>query len=57
MHMNRRLEKLETQLPENAFSVRVLFKHEGEPDPVVDPPLNALEKQIMVVFVDPKRRR
>jgi hypothetical protein len=55
MTIVRRLERLEAAQPENSMSFRVLFKHDGEPDPVVDPPLGSNERLIMVNYVDPRR--
>jgi hypothetical protein len=52
MSMQRRLGRLEAALPENAPSVRILFKSEGEPDPVVEPPLRPGEQAIVTVFVN-----
>lgn len=56
MNMKRRIDRLEADSPENAMSVRVLFKREGEPDPVIDPPLQINEKALTVVFVDTEKR-
>ncbi len=57
MQMNRRVEKLELALPENALSFRVLFKREGEADPMINPPLAPGERPILVQFVNARRRR
>lgn len=56
MQMNRRLEKLEAVSPENIDSYRVMFKHEGEPNSVIDPPLKPNEQPIIVTFVASQAR-
>ena len=51
MTIKRRLEKLEAAIPEAAFSVRVLFKRDGEATPPIDPPLRPNEMALVVNFV------
>ncbi|MES3054590.1 hypothetical protein O6V14_02995 [Sphingomonas faeni] len=54
INLTRRMTKLETEAPGQAM-VRVLFKKDGEPDPVADPPLLPSERAIIVNFVPPLR--
>ncbi|MEG3166397.1 hypothetical protein U1701_17590 [Sphingomonas sp. PB2P19] len=53
INLTRRMEKLETEAPGQGPMVRVLFKRNGDPDPVADPPLLPSERAIVVNFVPP----
>lgn len=53
INLTRRMEKLETEAPGLGDRVRVLFKADGDPDPVADPPLLPSERAIVVNFVPP----
>lgn len=55
INLTRRMTKLETEAPGQDAMVRVLFKKDGEPDPVADPPLLPSERAIIVNFVPPLR--
>lgn len=54
INLTRRMAKLETEAPGQDAMVRVLFKKDGEPDPVADPPLRPSEQVIVVNFVPPR---
>lgn len=51
INLTRRMTKLESEAPGQDAMVRVLFKKDGEPDPVADPPLLPSERAIIVNFV------
>ena len=53
INLTRRMTKLESEAPGQDAMVRVLFKKDGEPDPVADPPLLPSERAIIVNFVPP----
>lgn len=53
INLTRRMTKLETEAPGQDGLVRVLFKKDGDPDPVADPPLLPSERVIVVNFVPP----
>ncbi len=56
INLTRRMAKLETEAPGQDGLVRVLFKKDGDPDPVADPPLRSSERVIVVNFVPSKER-
>ena len=53
INLTRRMTKLETEAPGLGDRVRVLFKANGDPDPVADPPLLPSDRVIVVNFVPP----
>ena len=56
MNMTRRLDKLESALPENTLGYRLVFANGGEPEPPV--PVAAPNERIMVVrFVKTAKSR
>jgi hypothetical protein len=57
MNMQRRIGRLEAAKPEHSVSVRVVFTHNGGPQPAIDPPLRPNEMLLTVNFVDPRGTR
>jgi hypothetical protein len=55
-NLTRRMTKLETEAPGQDAMVRVLFKKDGDPDPVAEPPILPTERAIIVNFVRPLSR-
>ena len=55
INLTRRMTKLETEAPGQDGLVRVMFKKDGDPDPVAEPPLLPSERAIIVNFVPPSK--
>lgn len=53
MNIKRRIQQLETKSPIVGPSFRTIFRHGYEGEVVVDPPLGAEEKLLVVTFVRP----